>query len=221
MFSRRAWVALLAAGALSSLTTSAAEAQTVTINTPPSFTPIAGPSGNYLHLTNVTGDESEQWELGFKATLGNGDYVFEVDICLIDPVDSGAVRLFNKYQAVGWQSPPSPGDWHTTAISFSITDASEPSSRDFRLAGVDWNGGRTSKILLDNFVLRDSLGNAIIGPLTFENDVVGSAPISLNSNSGVHLLTQFVVVPEPMAAPLLGLAGMMLMRRRQRTRPGA
>jgi|GEM_PF-3316112 len=212
MLASRTWVALLAAGALCPLAASSAPGATV-ISNPPTFTPIAGPTGNYVHLINEGNpSDSEQWELGIKAKLGEGTYVFEIDLCVVDAVSSGAARL-HGYGNSSWHQPPVLGSWYRTAITFTITDRAEPEDGDLRLVGTDWANQR-SEILFDNIVLRDALGTILAGPLTFDGDIVGEAPTQMN-NSGAKVLEQFVVVPEPMGVTAIGAAGLLLMRRRR------
>jgi len=212
MLASRTWVALLAAGALCPLAASSAPGATV-ISNPPTFTPIAGPTGNYVHLINEGNpSDSEQWELGIKAKLGEGTYVFEIDLCVVDAVSSGAARL-HGYGNSSWHQPPVLGSWYRTAITFTITDRAEPEDGDLRLVGTDWANQR-SEILFDNIVLRDALGTILAGPLTFDGDIVGEAPTQMN-NSGANVLEQFVVVPEPMGVTAIGAAGLLLMRRRR------
>ena len=212
MLASRTWVALLAAGALCPLAASSAPGATV-ISNPPTFTPIAGPTGNYVHLINEGNpSDSEQWELGIKAKLGEGTYVFEIDLCVVDAVSSGAARL-HGYGNSSWHQPPVLGSWYRTAITFTITDRAEPQDGDLRLVGIDWANQR-SEILFDNIVLRDALGTILAGPLTFDGDIVGEAPTQMN-NAGANVLEQFVVVPEPMGVTAIGAAGLLLMRRRR------
>lgn len=212
MLASRTWVALLAAGALCPLAASSAPGATV-ISNPPTFTPIAGPTGNYVHLINEGNpSDSEQWEVGIKAKLGEGTYVFEIDLCVVDAVSSGGARL-HGYRSSSWHQPPVLGSWYRTAITFTITDLAEPQDVDLRLVGTDWNNQR-SEILFDNIVLRDALGTILAGPLTFDGDIVGEAPTQMN-NSGANVLEQFVVVPEPMGVTAIGAAGLLLMRRRR------
>lgn len=214
MLASRTWVALLAAGALCPLAASSAPGATV-ISNPPTFTPIAGPTGNYVHLINEGNpSDSEQWEVGIKAKLGEGTYVFEIDLCVVDAVSSGAARLHNKYDGSSrWYQPPELGSWYRTAITFTITDRAEPEDGDLRLVGIDWPNQR-SEILFDNIVLRDALGTILAGPLTFDGDIVGEAPTQMN-NANTNVLEQFVVVPEPMGVTAIGAAGLLLMRRRR------
>ncbi len=212
MLASRTWVALLAAGALCPLAASSAPGATV-ISNPPTFTPIAGPTGNYVHLINEGNpSDSEQWEVGIKAKLGEGTYVFEIDLCVVDAVSSGAARL-HGYGNSSWHQPPVLGSWYRTAITFTITDRAEPEDGDLRLVGTDWANQR-SEILFDNIVLRDALGTILAGPLTFDGDIVGEAPTQMN-NAGANVLEQFVVVPEPMGVTAIGAAGLLLMRRRR------